>query len=58
MISMNLITLLIVVVTWGSLILEIFLLINFYAAGSISKVYACPHSDPNSPCSIPTRASS
>ena len=36
MLSMNLLTLFVIIVTWGSLILEIFLIVHFYSAGTIS----------------------
>lgn len=35
--SMNLFTLLLVFITWGTLILEIFLIIHFYSASTISE---------------------
>ena len=37
MFTMNLFTFLVVLITWGSLVVEIFLVINFYTAGSISE---------------------
>lgn len=37
MFSMNLFTFLVVLVTWGSLIVEIFLVIHFYTAGTVSE---------------------
>ena len=37
MMSINLFTFMVIVIAWGTLILELFLLIHFYSAGTISE---------------------
>ena len=57
MLRMNLFTLLVVLVAWGCILLEVFLLVNFYSAGTIVTEYLIANVGQLSPCSTPSRAS-